>query len=356
MGVAASTRTPVGEATSPIMSAWEGHVECSTVTTPATATRAGRRMEGSGVRRRRQRRTSGRRARPRPPFARGPVHRLDRDALDHPGRAVPAPVEARHAARVRVRRDVLRQGRLVAVALRLRARLHRQRRRGRQQAHPGRTDHRAVEARRVDGRAPRGRQVADRPGREDVRHHPARLADRPGDRRDAADPGDDPVRAPPHRLDPARLRRRACWSASTACEFVLSRLALLDIFVAFFVLCAVHCLVLDRDWYRAKMARLVARPDHRRRGAGVRSRRSSSGRGSSSRASAGAWPAAASGRPSTRSRRSRSWSLPGVPAPVVRSASASPASEGARRRRSVGVRPPRPGRRSSSTSPPGPVG
>jgi dolichyl-phosphate-mannose-protein mannosyltransferase len=40
-------------------------------------------------------------------------------------------------------------------------------------------------------------------------------------------------------------------------EFVLSRLALLDIFVAFFLLCAVYCLVLDRDWYRAKLARLV---------------------------------------------------------------------------------------------------
>jgi dolichyl-phosphate-mannose--protein O-mannosyl transferase len=40
-------------------------------------------------------------------------------------------------------------------------------------------------------------------------------------------------------------------------EFVLSRLALLDIFVAFFLLCAVHCLILDRDWYRAKMADLV---------------------------------------------------------------------------------------------------
>jgi dolichyl-phosphate-mannose-protein mannosyltransferase len=40
-------------------------------------------------------------------------------------------------------------------------------------------------------------------------------------------------------------------------EFVLSRLALLDIFVAFWLLCAVHCLVLDRDWYRARMARLV---------------------------------------------------------------------------------------------------
>src|SRR3954469_14737308 len=39
--------------------------------------------------------------------------------------------------------------------------------------------------------------------------------------------------------------------------FVLSRLALLDIFVAFFLLCAVHCLVLDRDWYRARLAGLV---------------------------------------------------------------------------------------------------
>src|SRR3954447_24339350 len=40
-------------------------------------------------------------------------------------------------------------------------------------------------------------------------------------------------------------------------QFVLSRLGLLDIFLAFFILCAVACLVCDRDWYRAKMARLV---------------------------------------------------------------------------------------------------
>ena len=37
-------------------------------------------------------------------------------------------------------------------------------------------------------------------------------------------------------------------------QFVLSRLALLDIFLAFFILCAVHCLVADRDWYRARLA------------------------------------------------------------------------------------------------------
>ena len=40
-------------------------------------------------------------------------------------------------------------------------------------------------------------------------------------------------------------------------QFVLSRLALLDIFVAFFLLCAVSCLVADRDWGRARMAALV---------------------------------------------------------------------------------------------------
>ena len=38
---------------------------------------------------------------------------------------------------------------------------------------------------------------------------------------------------------------------------MLSRLALLDIFVAFFLLCGVACLVNDRDWYRARMARLL---------------------------------------------------------------------------------------------------
>ena len=40
-------------------------------------------------------------------------------------------------------------------------------------------------------------------------------------------------------------------------QFVLSRLALLDIFVAFFCLLAVHLLVMDRDWARARLARAV---------------------------------------------------------------------------------------------------
>jgi dolichyl-phosphate-mannose-protein mannosyltransferase len=40
-------------------------------------------------------------------------------------------------------------------------------------------------------------------------------------------------------------------------QFVLSRLALLDIFEAFFALCAVSCMVADRDWFRARLARVA---------------------------------------------------------------------------------------------------
>ena len=65
-----------------------------------------------------------------------------------------------------------------------------------------------------------------------------------------------------------RLGRRLTGSTALGCvaglllsldglQFVLSRLALLDIFVAFFVLCGVTCVVIDRDWHRARLARLV---------------------------------------------------------------------------------------------------
>ncbi|MFT4288059.1 dolichyl-phosphate-mannose--protein mannosyltransferase [Nocardioides sp.] len=37
-------------------------------------------------------------------------------------------------------------------------------------------------------------------------------------------------------------------------EFVLSRLALLDIFLAFFTLCAVAAMINDRDWFRSRLA------------------------------------------------------------------------------------------------------
>jgi len=48
-------------------------------------------------------------------------------------------------------------------------------------------------------------------------------------------------------------------------QFVLSRLGLLDIFLAFFVLLAVHCMVADRDHYRRRLARRVPTPLTRRR-------------------------------------------------------------------------------------------
>src|SRR5688572_17915775 len=37
-------------------------------------------------------------------------------------------------------------------------------------------------------------------------------------------------------------------------QLVLSRLALLDIFLAFFLLCGVHCVVADRQWLRDRLA------------------------------------------------------------------------------------------------------
>ncbi|WP_418060306.1 dolichyl-phosphate-mannose--protein mannosyltransferase [Pimelobacter simplex] len=69
-----------------------------------------------------------------------------------------------------------------------------------------------------------------------------------------------------------RLVRRMTGSTMLGCvagtllmldglHFVLSRLALLDIFLALFLLCAVSCLVADRDWHRARLARLARRTD-----------------------------------------------------------------------------------------------
>ena len=68
-----------------------------------------------------------------------------------------------------------------------------------------------------------------------------------------------------------RLARRLTGSTLLGCtaglllsldglHFVLSRLALLDIFLALFMLVAVTCMVVDRDWYRAKLARLQPGP------------------------------------------------------------------------------------------------
>src|SRR5580704_14262921 len=67
----------------------------------------------------------------------------------------------------------------------------------------------------------------------------------------------------------ARIARRMTRSTLLGCvaglllaldglELVMSRTALLDIFVMFWVLAAFGCLVLDRDWSRAKIATAAA--------------------------------------------------------------------------------------------------
>ena len=54
--------------------------------------------------------------------------------------------------------------------------------------------------------------------------------------------------------------------ATDGLHFVMSRFALLDIFLAFWLLCAAHCLVADRDWGRAKLARQYERSPRQRSG------------------------------------------------------------------------------------------
>ncbi|MFZ2503670.1 MAG: phospholipid carrier-dependent glycosyltransferase [Nocardioides sp.] len=62
-----------------------------------------------------------------------------------------------------------------------------------------------------------------------------------------------------------RLARRLTGSTALGCvaglllaldgmHLVLSRLALLDIFLALFLLCGVHCVVADREWHRIRLA------------------------------------------------------------------------------------------------------
>ncbi len=77
-----------------------------------------------------------------------------------------------------------------------------------------------------------------------------------------------------------RLMRRLTGSTLLGCvaglllgfdglHFVMSRFALLDIFLAFWLLCATHCLVADRDWARARMAqRFETSPGTRQLGFG----------------------------------------------------------------------------------------
>ena len=69
-----------------------------------------------------------------------------------------------------------------------------------------------------------------------------------------------------------RLVRRMTGSTMLGCvagtllmldglHFVLSRLALLDIFLALFLLCGVACIVADRDWLRARLGKRAAQTE-----------------------------------------------------------------------------------------------
>ena len=143
-------------------------------------------------------------------------------------------------------------------------------------------------------------------------------------------------------------------------HFVLSRLALLDIFLAFFLLCAVHCLVADRDWLRR---RLAATADLDARGTSRAAQPLGPGAGAALAARGGSPPASASGSPwapsgarSSRWPRSGSWCGPGAPAPGGRFGVRWPVLALGGRRRRPGLRLTSSSSPSSSTSPPGPAG
>ena len=107
----------------------------------------------------------------------------------------------------------------------------------------------------------------------------------------------------------ARIARRMTRSTLLGCfaglllaldglEFVMSRTALLDIFVMFWVLAAFGCLVVDRDVYRARLADAAAAAANRRsrgnRSPRAHRRRVSAG-GGLAPGSASGWPADPSG-------------------------------------------------------------
>ena len=117
----------------------------------------------------------------------------------------------------------------------------------------------------------------------------------------------------------ARPRRRAP-AALDGLQLVLSRLALLDIFVAFFILLGVHCIVADRQLVPGAPGATGADP------------RAVPARGCSPPASPSGWRSAPSGRRSSRSPPSACCCRRGTPAPAARSASAGPAEGTAHRR------------------------
>ena len=114
--------------------------------------------------------------------------------------------------------------------------------------------------------------------------------------------------------------------------FVMSRTALLDIFVAFFVVAAVSCLAADRDWFRNRLADHLERTSCPTCGAGS-GPRCWSGPGGWPPACASGWPSAASGTPSTCWPRSPCCPWPGTSGPAGwPGPAAGPTGRAARRR------------------------
>ena len=162
---------------------------------------------------------------------------------------LPAALAPRHAARVLLRRDLLRQGRVVAAPPRLRARL----RRGRRQDDPQRQPDRAV---------PDGPSMIVHPevGKWVIAAGIKVFGmDPTGWRTASAVVGALMV------LLMCRFARRVTGStvlglvaglllSVDGLQLVLSRLALLDIFLAFFTLCGVHCVVADRSGCADRLA------------------------------------------------------------------------------------------------------
>ena len=183
-----------------------------------------------------------------------------------------------------------------------------------QRADPRRPHHLGgLAGRPVDGGAPRGRQVADRAGREGVRDGPVRLADRRRRRRVADGAGADPAGTPPHRLDAARLRRghpallrRHAPGAVPAGAARHLPGVLPDL----------------RGVVPGRRPGLDPGPDGHPRGRLLGAAACGSGRGWRWPACGSAWPPAPSGRRSTRWPRSGCWCGSGTPAPAAASGSA----------------------------------
>ena len=98
-------------------------------------------------------------------------------------------------------------------------------------------------------------------------------------------------------------------------EFVMSRTALLDVFMAFFLVAAVACLAADRDWFRNRLAGSSRAPRDSPTSAAGSDQLWSCVRGGSPPGSASAWRSVRSGTRCTRSPHSRCWRWRGTSEP-----------------------------------------